>query len=205
MQAPDDAQARLAQIAADKGTLADKWEAGEITGKEYQIELDKLNDQQFDLKQAVRDANLAAKLSEQQIMNQWVADCNAFLGSHPEYAEGSERRNLLDETIKALAGMPSNRGLSNVKALEKAHKIVNLELGELAPAAAAPAGKTVTQHQVPKPATPPNIGNLPAAAMNDTTGGEFANLDRLAKSDPIAYEEAFEKLTAAQRARYERA
>lgn len=203
VQAPEDAQAQLAKIAADKAELADKWEAGDVTGKEYQIELDKLNDAAFELKQTVREADLARKLGEQQLMNQWVADCTAFLGEHPEYAEGSERRNLLDETIKAIAQMPSNRGLSNVKALEKAHKIVNMELGETTPA--APAAKPVVQHKIPAPAAPPNIGSLPAAAMNDTTGGEFAAIETLRKSGDVdAYEAAIEKMSEATRARYMR-
>lgn len=196
---------KLAQIAVDKGALADKWEAGDITGKEYQIELDKLNDAQFDIKQQVREAELARKLTEQQIQNAWVVDCNAFLAAHPEYADvNSERHKLLNETIMAIARMPSNQGLSNDKALAKAHRMVQVELGEAvaAPAANKPAG----QQKVPKPAAPPNIANAPAATMNDASGGEFAAIDRISKSGDVdAYEAALDKMTDAQRDRYLRA
>lgn len=204
VQAPADAQVKLAQIAVDKGVLADKWEAGDLTGKEYQLQLDALNEQQFDIKQQVRDADLAQKLTAQQIQNQWVSDCNAFVSAHPEYADASsERHKLLNETIMAIARMPSNQGLSNEKALAKAHRMVQVELGESTVAAPAAAG--AKQLVVPKPATPPTLSNVPAAAMNDTTGGEFAAIDKLAKSGDVdAYESALEKMTEPQRARYMR-
>jgi hypothetical protein len=209
VQAPADAKEQLDKIAADKAALIEKWETGEVTGKEYQTQLDALNDKQFDLKAQVREAELAQKMEEQRVQNQWVADCNAFLNSHPEYADkASERYKLLNESIMALASMPSNQGLSNEKALAKAHRMVQLEMGETpAPAATtqAPPAK-VTQHKVPKPAAPLNIGTLPAADMNDTSGGEFASLNALQKSGDVeAYEAAVANLSEAQRARYLRA
>lgn len=206
VQAPEDAQAQLAKIVTDKGALADRWEAGEITGKEYQVQLDALNEQQFDIKSQVREAELAQKLEGQRIQNQWVADCNSFLASHPEYADTtSERHKLLNETIMAIARMPSNAGLSNDKALAKAHRMVQVELGETPTVAAPAAAAKVVQHVVPKPAAPPNIGALPAAAMNDTSGGEFAAIETLRKSGNVdAYEDAVSKMTEAQRARYMR-
>lgn len=204
VQAPADAQVKLAQIAADKGVLADKWEAGDLTGKEYQIQLDALNEQQFDIKQQVSNANMAQQMADQQIQNQWIADCNAFIAAHPEYADASsERHKLLSDTIMAIARIPRNKGLSNEKALAKAHNMVQVELGESTVAVPAIAG--TKQLVVPKPATPPTLSNVPAAAMNDTTGGEFAALDKLAKSGDVdAYESALEKMTEPQRARYMR-
>jgi hypothetical protein len=210
-QAPNDAKEQLDKIAADKADLIEKWESGEITGKEYQTQLDALNEQQFDLKAQVREAELAQKLAQQQIQNQWVNDCNAFLAQHDEYADrNGERYKLLNETIMALASMPSNQGLSNEKALAKAHRIVQMEMGDTpAPVAkpqAQPQPAKVVQHKVPKPAAPLNIGTLPAADMNDTSGGEFAALNALQKSGDVeAYENAVANMSEAQRARYLRA
>lgn len=209
IQAPADAKEQMERIAAEKDALLDKWESGEVTAKDYQKQLDALNDQRADIQAQVREAELAKKMEEQRIHNQWVADCNRFIADHPEYADvNSDRRKLMDETIMALARMPSNQNLSNEKALAKAHRMVQVELGEIAPAQAKtpPAPQKVFQHKVPKPDIPPNVGNLPAAAMNDTSGGEFAALDALAKSGDIeAYETAVSRLTAAQAARYLRA
>lgn len=204
VQAPEDAKAKLEGIATQKAELVQKFEDGEVTAAQFHTQMDSLSDQQFDIKSQVREAELASKLEGQRIQNQWVADCNSFLTQHPEYADQtSERYKLLNETIMALATMPSNQGLANDKALAKAHRMVQIEMGET-PAAAAPAAPAkVVQHKVPKPDAPPNIANLPAASMNDDTGGEFAAIDRLAKSGDVeAYEAAVDKMTEAQKARY---
>jgi hypothetical protein len=202
--APEDAQAKLDKIATDKEALVDKFEAGEITTKEYQRELDALNDQRADIQHQVREADLAQKLNAQQIQNAWVADCNRFLAQHEDYKEPA-LLSQLDIAIKLIAAQPENRGLANNAALDKAHAMVMAMNGKTAAAPAAETKPAHVQPKVPTPAAPPNIGALPAAAMNDTTGGEFAALDSLAKTNLDAYEEAYAKLTPAQRARYERA
>lgn len=203
-QAPEDAQAKLDDIAKQRDALSQKFEDGDITSAQYQRELSELSDKQLDIKLQVERAHLAQQMESQRIQNQWVNDCNAFLVSHPEYADTtSERYKLLNETIMALATMPSNQGLSNDKALAKAHRMVQIELGEIQAPVAAPAPAKVVQHNIPKPPAPPNVGSLPAATMNDDTGGEFAALDRLGKSGDLeAYEAALDKLTEAQKARY---
>ena len=52
---------------------------------------------------------------------------------------------------------------------------------------------------------PPTLGKVPASAATDTDDGKFAHLDRLADSDPLAYETAVAKMSAAQRDEYMRA
>lgn len=204
--APEDAKAQLDAIAAKKSDLIDKFEAGEITTREYQNQLDSLNDQRSEIQSQVREANMAQKLNEQQVQNLWVADCTAFIGKNAEYADiNGERHQALNAAIMTLAKMPQNRGISNQDALAKAHKMVKAMYGEevvAKPTAAANPAK-VAQPVVPKPAAPPNIGSVPAANMNDDTGGEFAAVDRLARSgNVLALEDAIENMTEAQRARY---
>lgn len=203
--APEDAKARLEALETQKADLTQKWEDGDLTGKEFQIELNKLNGEQRDIERQVDRAELAAQMEQQRLSTMWVNDCNAFLAVHPEYRDEA-RGKLLDDYIRALSQVPSNANLTNAQALEKAHKMVKVDLGEpLETTPAAPA-KPAKQAEIPKPAAQPNIGNLPVASMNDTTGGEFAALDRLQKSGKLEeYEEAVERLTEAQRARYLRA
>lgn len=202
VQAPEDAKAQLDKIAADKGALVDRFEAGEITTKEYQTQLDALNDQRAEIQHQVREADLARRLNEQQITNAWIADCNRFIGAHDEYKDEA-LLGQLDMAIKLIAAQPENRGLANTAALGKAHQMVMAMNGKVvAPAAKTEPGKVV-QHKVPVPDAPPNIGNLPAASMNDATGGEFAPLETLRKSGDVdAYEDAVAKLSEAARARY---
>jgi hypothetical protein len=204
VQAPEDAQAKLDKIAADKDALLDKFEAGEVTTKDYQRQLDALNDQRADIQHQVREADLARRLNDQQIQNAWVADCNKFIGAHDQYKDQA-RLEELDMAIRLIAAKPENRGLDNVTALGKAHNMVCAMNGwpvDGEKKDPPPAAKPV-QHKVPTPAAPPNIGSLPAASMNDTTGGEFASLNALQKSGDVeAYEDAVAKLSDAQRARY---
>ncbi len=208
--APADADAQLAKIATDKAALADKFDEGDLTAREYQAQLDTLNKAELNLTLDVREAQLAAKLELQREKNDWDSQCSSFLASHPEYDGGKGDRFIqLNETIKAIARMPSNAGISGDKLLAKAHAFVQMELGETpakAPvaAAAAPAAKPALAI-VPKPVIPPNIGKLPAADMSDTNGGEFAALERLASSDPIAYEEQLNSMSEAARNKYLRA
>jgi hypothetical protein len=203
-QAPEDAQEQLAALAAAKRELSRKYEDGEITSAEKDLQYDALNDQILDVKMAIREAEQAQKMNDQQILNLWIADCNRFLAAHEEYSDPGLQA-LLDHAIKSIASQPENRGMSNDAALAKAHGMVQEKAQAMVAAMnkqAAPAAK-VTQHKVPTPAAPPNIGNLPAASLNDTTGGEFASLNALQKSGDVeAYEAAVEKLTDAQRARY---
>ena len=49
---------------------------------------------------------------------------------------------------------------------------------------------------------PPNLGKVPASTANDTDDGKFAHLDRLAESDPLAFEAALAKMSDAQRDEY---
>lgn len=206
--APEDAQAKLADIAKQKDELAQKCDDGIITMAQYQKDLDALNEQQFDIKSQLREAELAQKMEQQRIQNTWIADCNAFLNTHAEYKEGSptfdeERRNLLDAALMSLAKIPANQGMDNNAALAKAHKMVKGAYGEVdAAPAPAPQAKPV-QPKVPQPAAMPDIGKLPVAQMNDTSGGEFAALESLRKSGDVErYEAALDALSDAAKARY---
>lgn len=204
LAAPEDADAKLADIATKKAELTQQWEDGIVTGKEYQTELDALNDQQFEIRAAVREANMAAEMENQRINREWTASCERFLNANPAYRD-EKRQALLSDYIKALANVSSNATLTNEQALAKAHRMVQVDLGEEVTAAPAAQPAKVTQHKVPKPEVPPNIGNLPAAGMQDTGGGEFASLDRLQSTDPIAYEDKLMSMSQVQRDRYLRA
>jgi len=89
--------------------------------------------------------------------------------------------------------------MTGAKILAKAHENLaaafNLAKPEQPkPDANKPAG--------PKPDLPPSIHNVPAADANDVTGGKYAALDRLASTNPIAYEEALMKLPEEERNSY---
>lgn len=205
IEAPADAQEKLAAIAALKEEIAQKFDDGEITAKEFQKQLDAQNKAERDIEMKLHAVEMAQTMESQRQQRTWEMDCDSFIAKHPEYADPKSREYaLLNEAVMTIARMPVNQGLSNKAALEKAHRIAQVELAAEAPAAApAPAGKQAPA-KIPRQPAPPNIGNLPQAVIPDASAGEFAHLDRLMKN-PDAYEDALAKLSAAQRDRYLRA
>lgn len=205
-EAPADAKAQLDKIAADKAALLDQYESGEITAKELHTKTDALNEQQFEIKQQVREAELARRLNEQRNNNEWASNVNSFLSAHADEYLGDankDRWTALDHAVKYLNTLPENQGITGPAMLTKAHAFVEALHGKHANAKPAPGQKT-EQPKVPRPDIPPtNIGKLPAADANDTSGGEFAAIDALAKSGDVeAYEDTVARLTPAQHARY---
>lgn len=199
---PEDAKAKLDEIAAKRDEAFQKFDDGELTAQQYNAQLNELHDQQLDIKLQVERANIASQMEEQRLQNLWKHEVTTFLRKNSEYND-PELLNQLDQTVMALARMPLSQDLTYEETLKKAHSMVRAMRGE--PADDAPAVTTPAkpmQQKVPKPDAPPNIGNLPSATMNDTSGGEFASLDRLQSSDPIAYEEKLMGMPPAQRERY---
>ena len=81
--------------------------------------------------------------------------------------------------------------------LEKAYKQWTEDLGITDAGIQKSQSKQKKQNIVP-----PNLGKVPAATANDTDDGKFAHLDRLAESDPLAFEAALAKMSDAQRDEY---
>lgn len=206
-QAPADAEAKLAEIAAKRADLRKQYDDGEITFDQYDSQKDVLAKDERAIERAIDKAQIAYDLSEQQRRNEWDSQCSTFLAAHAEYDGGKgERFEHLNETLKAIAVMPRNQGLTGPQLLEKAHKLVLAELNEApAPAAAAPAAvakPAAKAAPAPAPKLPPNLAHIPAAAGTETGESRFANLDRLQSTNYEAYEAALAKMTPAEQDAY---
>jgi len=204
-QAPEDADAKLADIASQKADLRKKYDDGEITFDEYEAKKDTLNDQKSEIELAVREANLAQKLELQRQQNQWNADCDAFMDKHKELYAGEANAPVfadLNAAIKAIAVMPSSASLTGPQILDRAHRAVMAARGTPVVDEAKPDPKPAPRKEVPKPALPPDLGKMPSATGNDPGEGKWASLDRLQESDPNAYTAALEKMSPAERELY---
>lgn len=201
-EAPADAEAKLAEIATKKDEVIAQFDDGDITAKEMQAQLDALGKQEREIERALDKAQIAKDLEEQRRRNEWDAQCAAFLKAHAEYDGGKgERFEHLNETLKAIAVMPRNAGLTGPELLDKAHKLVLAERGET-PAPKADA-KPAAKPAIPKPNLPPNLAGVPAATGNDPGEGKWASLDRLRDAgNGVAYEAALAKLSQADRDAY---
>lgn len=196
--APDvqDAENRLTAIATQKESLLTQFDDGDITAREFQKAMDDLNKQERQIEFDVREAQLAAKMQAQQAQNDWISTCNAFLESNPVYKDNIRLYRALDAEVKELAQKPETASWSGAKFLAEAHKA----LAEAFNLPAANAPQQSKQRRTDN--LPPNLAKVPAADVNDTDGGRFAVLDRLASTDPIAYEEALAKMPEAERNAY---
>lgn len=193
----EDAEARLTEIATKKDALLTQFDDGDITAKEYQKQLDELSKQERRIEFEVHEAQLASKLEQQRLQNEWTATCNTFVESHPVYKDNPRLYKALDAEVRELAGKPETANWSGQKFLDEAHKNLVQAFGLKEAGSTPPAAK----HN-PAANLPPNLAKVPAAEVEDTNGGKFAVLDRLASSDPIAYEETLAKMSEAERTAY---
>ncbi len=191
----DDSEARLTDIATKKDTLLTQFDDGEITAREYQKQLDALSREERKIEFEMHEANLAAKLEQQRLQNEWSATCNSFVERHPVYKDNPRLYKALDAEVRDLANRPDTANWTGQKFLDEAHKALVQAFG--LKEAGAPAAKFN-----PAANLPPNLAKVPAAEMEDTNGGRFAVLDRMANSDPIGYEEALNKLSDSERNAY---
>lgn len=190
----DDADAKLADIASKKDALMAQFDEGDITTREYQKQLDELMKAERQVEFAQHEAQLAAKMEQQRLQNEWTATCNSFVETHPVYKDNPRLYKALDAEVRDLAARPDTASWSGQKFLDEAHKALRqaFNLPDATGAKAKPQAREL----------PPNLAKVPAADVQDTNGGRFAVLDRMAASDPLGYEETLSKMSDADRNAY---
>lgn len=204
VKAPDDADARLAEIAKRRDELAEQFDNGDITAKEFQAEIAKLDDERLEIKMALNRAEMVEELRKDTWLNQTVP---AWLSRHAVYGENETLHGMLDLEVRKLQvkAMEDGGDPFDPAILDRAHKSLTAAIHVLTGAPLAkPNEKPAAKPAAKRPPAPPTLAAIPSADITDTDG-EFAALDRLASSDPIAFEDAMAKLSEAQRERYLRA
>lgn len=194
----EDATAKLAEIDSKKEALLTQFDDGDITAKEYQKQLDALAKEERAVEMAQFEAGIAAKLEQQRLQNDWNATCNAFVETHAIYKDNPRLYKALDAEVRELAAKPETAQWSGQKFLDEAHKNLKAAFGFTED---AKAGDTQTQQRQQRE-LPPNLAKVPAANVEDTNGGRFAVLDRMANTDPEGYEETLAKMSQAERDAY---
>lgn len=200
-QTPEDADAKLTEIASKKDSLLTQFDDGEITAREYQNELDKLNKEERQIELAIQKAQIAAEMEQQRQMNEWNATVKGFISENPRYNPKTSPRmyQMLDMEVRAVAQSDEFKNRTDSAAgrliLQRAHENLAKEIGF----AAKPAAQAT---KAAKPNLPPSLHNVPAADNSDVTGGKWAVLDRLQATDPIRYEDELMKLSDRDREAY---
>jgi hypothetical protein len=194
---PEDAAAKLAEIDTKKDGLLEQFDNGDITAKEYQKQLDALAKEERAIERAQDRAELAAQMEQQRLQNEWTATCNSFVETHTIYKDNPRLYKALDQEVRDLATKPETASWTGQKFLEEAHKSLK-EAFKFADATPPKANKPPPMDRN----LPPNLAKVPAADVEDTNGGRFAVLDRMAASDPVGYEETLNKMSEAERNAY---
>lgn len=204
---PQDVEAQRTSLDTREDDLVAKFDNGDITFAEYNKELRVINRERSALDTAVLKAELAAEAQSTQAQQSWELTANQFVSEHPIIGKNATTWQTFDTVLRAITTETiSKGGQPGRRELEKAYKQWTSDLG-IADTTAKPAEQAKEEpakQAKPKKANavPPNLGKIPAAADVDVDNGRFAHLDRLAESDPVAYEAAFAKLSAADQEEY---
>lgn len=198
-EAPADAKAKLEDLTKREDALAAKFDDGELTAAEYRQQQRALDNDRDELKNQI----FRAQLSEDAARAAWFGNTvTDFLSKHTQYEDGSLMYNALDREVRRLQTANAEEGKSQYDPaiLLQAHQ--NIEASARKAFGVGPTTPTTPKPGEQKREIPPSIGGLPAADAEDTDGGEFAALDRLGETDPLAYERALEKMPDAKREQY---
>lgn len=206
-QAPENAEAKLTEIATKRDELADKFDAGELTAKELLAEQRKLDKQERDIERAADRAQMAGEM----VVAVWEkSTVPAFLDAHAHYRANPVLLGMLDTEVRRQQAAASEEGKDPLDPaiLTKADEAIRAAVaalgGEVKPA--QPTAKETAKgakaaEQAQKPEIPPTLGKIPAAEITGTDS-KYAALDRMADADPLAFENAMAKLSQSERDAY---
>ncbi len=205
-EAPPDLDTKLADIKSRRADLAQKFDDGELSAKEYNTQMEALADEADALKEARFKADLAREMSEQQDQQRWADTVSEFVADHPEIGRNELTWTSFDMVVRKVTGDAANASLSYAKQLSKAHAIWSEQLG-IAPVKSE-AGTKAQAQQRPvereERRVPKTLAHVPASDLTETDNGKFAALDRLAEKDPDAFEARLARMSDAERDEYER-
>ena len=188
--------------------LDKKYDDGDITLKEYNVERDKLNRQIVKHNYEVADQAKAKNIEAKEALI-WKKEQVHFLDAKPEYvanktedAAEKERRNDLFDALAAkvrrLSADPKNSHLTGMQVLLMADKAVKAAFG-IKKEAAPPAPDAKDKKPPARVPDVKTLADVPRAQANDGVDDSFAQIDKLRGE---AYENALEKMSQQARDAY---
>lgn len=198
---PENATERLAEIKTETDALLKRFEDGELDAKEFLVQKDALDQQAFDIKMAVQQAEFAQRQNAEARTQRWEYEQERFFGQAAnEMYKDPVMFAALNAQVKALGQDAANANRAPHWYLEEADRLVR---DRFAIGAKAPAGDKSGGKNKPTPPdlskVPKTLANIPAAELPDTGNAEFAHLDKL---DGMDLEMALAKLSPEQADRY---
>lgn len=189
---PDYAE-RMALIESAHKEIATGYENGDFDLDEYQTRQRKLMELEWQLREAKLKESLAAEQRQQGMAQRWQWEQDRFFGmaNNKAYRADPVIGQAFSTAVQLLAADGANDDKPMGWFLEEADRITRARF-RVNPEPVAKPSKS-------RAAIPPTLGGLPAAAIPDMGGDEFANLDRLEGMD---LERALARLSDAEADRY---
>ena len=190
--------------------LQQKWDDGELTEAEYNIETSVLERKMARLEGKIEAAEEqaeeeAAKIERynQQIQLAWNQEEKAFF-EQPENKAFLERPRKLEALNKIVTDLQQNPNLTPKdfnKLLKDARNSYVQEFGEFYQGARQPESKSQPTKQQPRKVEPPKtLAHVPVAEPNNVLDGRFAVLDNI--KDPEQLEKAIARMSQSDRDAY---
>jgi hypothetical protein len=190
-QPVEDYDGKLAALDAQKRELRTQYQDGDLDLDDYEDKRDAIDSEILTLREANLKASLAAEQAQQVQAQRWQWEVSRFLDENPYIKENRGAFLAVDAIIIDLKKTPEHAGKPDRWYLEEAKRMYHD-----APRGAAdskPSGKTTRR------SPPPSLGDMPAAELSETSGSEWAHLDRLGG---LELEAALAKLSPAEQDRY---
>ena len=190
--------------------LQQKWEDGELTEAEYNIETSVLERKMARLEGKIEAAEEqaeeeAAKVERynQQVQAAWNQEEKAFF-EQPEnkaFLESPRKLEALNKIVTELQQNPNLTPKDFNKLLKDARNSYVNEFGEFYQGARQPESKSQPTKQQPRKVEPPKtLAHVPVAEPNNVLDGRFAVLDNI--KDPEQLEKAIARMSPSDRDAY---
>lgn len=213
---PEDYQQRVEALATASQALAKQYEDGDFDLAEFQARQRHLNEQEWSLRAAALKADLAREQQQQTLAQRWIWEQEAYFRrpEHRVFRDDPVIAHAFEGALKLLAADQNNETRDMPWFLEEAGRMTRDKVRELAQgmalagsatgsAGANGSGRGAGRGSVGRPAVPasppPSLARVPAAAMPDPGGDEFAYLDKLSG---LEAERAMARLSPEQLDRY---
>lgn len=206
-QIPDtsEAEAAITRINTELETLADQYDAGDLTKAEFLAKQSALIKEQAKAQVFVEQAQQTVQQAQQAAVRHWESRLDAYKATAPELWSEQHIQGW-DAHLRLVTGNPAYGDLTRDQQIQLAHKLYaaayETKTGQKL-ASAPPAPKQDAKLETRKDPRPDPITTL--GGFNSDTSAEvedsaFAAVDRI--KDPLEAEAAFARMTPEQQARY---
>lgn len=200
-EVPQNYKDQRAELMKAKAEAMKKLMDGEIDAEAFAAEdariadaLEELTAQRIRAETLIEANQQAQAVQQQKALQRLIAQTR----DQVDYMKDQKAQKQFDMAMRAIASDPDNAGRDYADLIQEAHRVVcalrgvPLTKGEQV----ARAVETAAATRKPKDAPPVTLRNIPAASTPNANGDILEQMGRL--SGP-AYEEAFNRLTPAQR------